>query len=211
MTNDQQLATTDYLADQIRGLEIRMLKRWNDMDSRMIKRLNGMADVPEDLTSIDIQEDVREVVTTNHIAETKDKETSGVTFMDLNGLARTDIHQICSILNLPEVVSAPTTDNIMKHTEVDEPAVRNGVAVGADVTEGDMVKGKTDKGKKENKAPDPREAKKADEDESKEDAKDAEDDGPDVSAKDPKDDGTDVSNNIRDKGGGDGWEEMNNE
>ena len=31
-----------------------------------------------------------------------------------------------SILNLPTVVSAPTTDNIMKHTEVDtEPAVRN--------------------------------------------------------------------------------------
>ena len=112
-----------------------------------------------------------------------------------------------SILNLPAVVSAPTTDNIMKHTEVDEPAVRNGVVGGADVPEGDMkvLKGKTDKGKKENKAPDPREAKKADEDESKEDAKDAEDDGPDVSAKDPKDDGTDVSNNIRDKGGGGWW------
>ena len=43
-----------------------------------------------------------------------------------------------SILNLPAVVSAPTTDNIMKHTEVDEPAVRNGVVGGADVTEGDM-------------------------------------------------------------------------
>ena len=57
----------------------------------------------------------------------------------------------------------------------------------------EVVKGKTDKGKKENKAPDPREAKKADEGESKEDAKDAEDDGPDVS-----------NNNIRDKGGGDG-------
>ena len=43
-----------------------------------------------------------------------------------------------SILNLPAVVSAPTTDNIMKHTEVDEPAVRNGVVGGADVTGGDM-------------------------------------------------------------------------
>ena len=44
-----------------------------------------------------------------------------------------------SILNLPAVVSAPTTDNIMKHTEVDtEPAVRNGGVGGADVTEGDM-------------------------------------------------------------------------
>ena len=42
-------------------------------------------------------------------------------------------------------------------------------------------------------------AKKVDEGESNEDAKD------------PKDDGTDVSNNIRDKGGGDGWDEMNNE
>ena len=43
-----------------------------------------------------------------------------------------------SILNLPAVASAPTTDNIMKHTEVDEPAVRNGVVGGADVTGGDM-------------------------------------------------------------------------
>ena len=90
------------------------------MDRRMM-RWNGMAAVPEDLPTIedsatnDIQEDVREVVTTNPIAETKDKETSGVTFLDLNGLARTDIHQIYSILNLPKVVSAPTTDNIMKH------------------------------------------------------------------------------------------------
>ena len=91
----------------------------------------NLPDIPEDLTTIDIQEDIREVVTTNPIAETKDKETSGVTFLDLNGLARTDIHQICSILNLPEVVSAPTTDNIMKHTEVDtEPVVRNGVVSG---------------------------------------------------------------------------------
>ena len=43
-----------------------------------------------------------------------------------------------SILNLPAVASAPTTDNIMKHTEVDEPDVRNGVVGGADVTGGDM-------------------------------------------------------------------------
>ena len=41
-----------------------------------------------------------------------------------------------SILNLPAVVSALTTD-IMKHTEVDEAAVRKDVAGGDDVT-GDM-------------------------------------------------------------------------
>ena len=43
-----------------------------------------------------------------------------------------------SILNLPAVVSLPTTENIMKHTEVDEPAASNDVAGVADVTEGDM-------------------------------------------------------------------------
>ena len=43
-----------------------------------------------------------------------------------------------SILSFPAVVSLPTTENIMKHTEVDEPAVSNDVAGVADVTEGDM-------------------------------------------------------------------------
>ena len=43
-----------------------------------------------------------------------------------------------SILSLPAVVSLPTTENIMKHTEVDEPAASNDVAGVADVTEGDM-------------------------------------------------------------------------
>ena len=42
-----------------------------------------------------------------------------------------------SILNIPAVVSALTTD-IMKHTVVDEAAVRKGVAGGDDATEGDM-------------------------------------------------------------------------
>ena len=42
----------DYLADLIRGLEIRMIMRWNDMDNRMM-RLNGMAAVPEDLPTIE--------------------------------------------------------------------------------------------------------------------------------------------------------------
>ena len=95
------------------------------------------------------------------------------------------------------MVSDPTADNSMKQVDT-EPVERNGVVSGgADATERDMedVKGKTDKGK--NKAHAPREAKKADEGESKEDAKDAKDDGPDVS-----------NNNIRDKGGGDGWDEI---
>ena len=52
MTNDQQLATMDYLADLIRGLEIKVIERWNDMDSRMM-RWNGMAAVPEDLPTIE--------------------------------------------------------------------------------------------------------------------------------------------------------------
>ena len=43
-----------------------------------------------------------------------------------------------SILSFPAVVSLPTTENIMKHTEIDEPAVSNDVAGVADVTEGDM-------------------------------------------------------------------------
>ena len=74
MTNDQQLATMDYLADLIRGLEIRMIERWNDMDSRMM-RWNGMAAVPEDLPTIedratnDIQETVREILTTSPIKD----------------------------------------------------------------------------------------------------------------------------------------------
>ena len=51
MTNDQQPATKDYLADLIRRFEIRMIERWNDMDRRMM-RWNDMAAVPEDLPTL---------------------------------------------------------------------------------------------------------------------------------------------------------------
>ena len=195
---DTMEMTNDQLADLIRRFENRMIERWNDMDRKMMRWNAGPEDLPttEDRATNDAEkqerdeegdgDEIGEALTTSpikdaaidgEIAETKDK----------------------SILNLPVVVSAPTTDNIMKQTEVDtEPVVRNGVVSGgADVTERDMevVKGKTDKGK-ENKAPAPtsvkdgeksetqkkREAKKAnkkaDEGGSKEDAKD---DGPDVS------------------------------
>ena len=139
MTNDQQPATKDYLADLIRRFENRMIERWNDMDRKMMRWNAGPEDLPtiEDRATNDAEKQERdkegdgveigEALTTSpikdaaidgEIAETKDK----------------------SILNLPVVVSAPTTDNIMKQTEVDtEPVVRNGVVPGgADVTERDM-------------------------------------------------------------------------
>ena len=103
--NDQQLASPPdisiaCLAQMIRGvfsdifsdMESRMIKRWNDMDSRMIKRLNDMAAVPEDLATIDIQEAVREVVTTNPIAtETKDKEADETNDNDVEKVEKVEI------------------------------------------------------------------------------------------------------------------------
>ena len=49
MTNDQQPATMDYLADLIRRVENKMIERWNDMDRKMMRWNAG----PEDLPTIE--------------------------------------------------------------------------------------------------------------------------------------------------------------
>ena len=108
MTNDQQLATMDYLADLIRGLEIRMIERWNDMDSRMM-RWNGMAAVPEDLPTIEDR------ATNDDEKQERDEEGDGD---EIGETLATSPHKDAaidgeiaetkdkSILNLPVVVSA---------------------------------------------------------------------------------------------------------
>ena len=86
-TNNQQLAslsgiTMDYLAEmirsEIRGLEGRMIKRWNDMDSMMI-------------------EDGR--VTTNSFAiETKDKETAETNDNNIEKIEKVEVSKAIEII-----------------------------------------------------------------------------------------------------------------
>ena len=62
MTNDQQPATKDYLADLIRRFENRMIERWNDMDRKMMRWNAGPEDLPtiEDRATNDAEKQERD-------------------------------------------------------------------------------------------------------------------------------------------------------
>ena len=62
MTNDQQPATKDYLADLIRRFENRMIERWNDMDRKMMRWKAGPEDLPtiEDRATNDAEKQERD-------------------------------------------------------------------------------------------------------------------------------------------------------
>ena len=237
MTNDQQLATMDYLADLIRRFEIRMIEKWNDMDRRMM-RWNGMAAVPEDLPTI------KDRATNDAEKQERDEEGDG----DEIGEALTTSPIKDAAIKVQGEAGRKLKVDKADKTAIDE-AVKKLLELKGEfktITGGDWKP--TDQKKevkgKENKAPAPtsvkdgeksetqkkREAKKAnkkaDEGGSKEDAKD---DGPDVSngkygvqemnqSKDkpstvliPVKEANNTFNNIRDKGGG-GWDrtERNN-